>query len=41
MLGTVVNLLIVVALPHELGRYRGKADVAFVASCGRVYGYTA
>jgi hypothetical protein len=30
-----------IALPHELGRYRGKADVAFVASRGRVYGYTA
>src|SRR5262245_57479560 len=21
------------ALPHKLGRYRGKADIAFVASC--------
>jgi hypothetical protein len=30
-----------IALPHELVRYRGKADVAFVASRGRVYGYTA
>jgi hypothetical protein len=30
-----------IALPHELGRYRGKADIAFVASRRRVYGYTA
>ncbi|MGX9432692.1 hypothetical protein, partial [Bradyrhizobium sp. LeoA1S1] len=29
-----------IALPPELGRYRGKADIAFVASRRRVYGYT-
>ena len=30
-----------IALAHELGRYRGKADIAFVASRRWVYGYTA
>jgi len=30
-----------IAPPHELGRYSGKADVAFVASRGRIYEYTA
>lgn len=29
------------ALPHELGRYRGNADIVFVASRRWVYGYTA
>jgi hypothetical protein len=30
-----------IALPHEVGRYRGKADIALVASRRQVYGYTA
>ena len=30
-----------IALPPEVGRYRGKADIALVASRRRVYGYTA
>jgi hypothetical protein len=30
-----------IALPHGLGRYSGKADVAFVASRRWGYGYTA
>ena len=45
MLGTTSMSLIGpsrhIALPHELGRYRDKAGVAFVASHGRVYGYAA
>jgi hypothetical protein len=30
-----------IAPPHVLGRYRGEADIAFVASRRWVYGYTA
>jgi hypothetical protein len=30
-----------IALPHELGRLRGKADVAFIASRHRGFGYKA
>ena len=30
-----------IALPPEAGRYRGKADIALVASRRRIYGYTA
>lgn len=30
-----------IVLPPEVGRYRGKADIALVALRRRVYGYTA
>jgi hypothetical protein len=30
-----------IALPHGVGRYRGRADIALVASGRRVYAYTA
>jgi hypothetical protein len=29
-----------IALLHKFGRYRGKADVSFIALRRRVYGYT-